>query len=608
MNLPSDITLTTLLRGAGMSLPQAASVVKGWWQLLRLKPDAAGSIGALLEDRARRWPDQCALRYLDQQWTYAQLNAWANQVAAVLAQRGIGPGDVVGILMDNRPECLVCVAATIKLGAIAGMLNHHQRDEVQAHSIESISPSLFIVDEVGAIALQSAGYGPGTPKDQSPCLEVMSTRQSPATPVGMISLAREVAGAATSNPDSTATVLLNQPCFYIFTSGTSGLPKASVMTHYRWMRAMAGVGHMTARLSRTDVLYLPLPLYHNNALTISWGAALSAGACLALSPRFSVSRFWDEAEQHGATAFCYIGEICRYLLERPASANDQAHGIQLALGNGLRADIWPRFQARFGIERIAEFYAASECNLVFVNAFNQEATAGFCPLTYAIVEVDHETATPHRTSSGQAIRVSKGGTGLLITEVDARKPFDGYKDRRASEQKLLRGLFTPDDCWFNTGDLVRDQGWRHMQFVDRLGDTYRWKGENVATTEVERAMDHFPQILESVVYGVALPHCDGRAGMAALRLRQEDGALRGQELAQHLFTHLPAYAVPLFLRLRQDQAITQTFKHRKGELKADGIDLARCSEPLFVLMERTQGYVPLTPELADQISRQSWRW
>jgi acyl-CoA synthetase (AMP-forming)/AMP-acid ligase II len=274
----------------------------------------------------------------------------------------------------------------------------------------------------------------------------------------------------------------------------------------------------------------------------------------------------------------------------------------------MRAEIWPRFQARFGIERIAEFYAASECNLVFVNAFNIEATAGFCPLPYAIIEVNRDAALPQRNPQGQAIKVEPGGTGLLITQVDDRQPFDGYSDAKASEQKLLRNLFAPGDCWFNTGDLVRDQGWRHMQFVDRLGDTFRWKGENVATTEVEEAIDRFDQVQESVVYGVQLPGCEGRAGMAALLLKEEQADLRGDDLARHLRALLPAYAVPLFVRLRQNHALTDTFKHRKGDLKNDGIDLAKCAEPLFVLLNAHQGYVPLTPEIAEKITSQHWRW
>ncbi|HET6788324.1 MAG TPA: long-chain-acyl-CoA synthetase [Aquabacterium sp.] len=591
----SRISLPSLLKGVASSLTGSASILKGLWWLLRLKPDMPHSIGALLEDRASRWPEHLALRFQDRQWTYAQFNAWVNQLAAVLRDRGIRAGDVVGILMDNSPECLACVAATVKLGAVAGMLNHHQRGQVLAHSIQAIHPALFLVDEAGTAALSSTEHDPASAHHRTPCLDVIALAQACAT-------------ASSDNPPETAQVLLRQRCFYIFTSGTSGLPKASVMTHYRWMRAMAGVGHTTARLGPEDVLYLPLPLYHNNALTISWGAALAGGACLALSRRFSASRFWDEAHRHGATAFCYIGEICRYLLERPPTPQDRSHQVTLALGNGLRADLWPQFQERFGIERVGEFYAASECNLVFVNVFNLQATAGFCPLTYAIIEVDTDSSEPLRDPRGRARSVPPGGVGLLVTQIDDRKPFDGYTDARASEQKVLRDLIEPGDCWFNTGDLVRDQGWRHVQFVDRLGDTFRWKGENVATREVESAIDGFPQVQESVVYGVQVPGCEGRAGMAALRLRDDEPTLHGEALAQHLRARLPRYAVPLFLRLRKDQSVTDTFKHRKGDLKTAGFDPAQCGEPVFVLHDSHQGYVPLTPEIAEQIHQQQWRW
>ncbi|MGH8458507.1 MAG: long-chain-acyl-CoA synthetase, partial [Nevskiales bacterium] len=501
------ISLAELLRGAVRGLPDGLAMQRGLWNLALAKPERKLSLGLMLEDRALRWPRQLALKFGDQQWTYAEFNAWVNRTAALFRKNGVGSGDVVGILSENRPGVMICAAAAAKLGAIAGMLNHNQRGEVLTHSIKLVKPKLIVVGEESVEALATTAYAPGA---QGVRHYWMGDAGSPAT--GYQDLAEVTAALSVDNPASTREVRMKQPCFYIFTSGTTGLPKASVMSHLRWVRSMAGVGQMAMRLRRQDVIYMPLPLYHNNALTVTWSAALGAGCCVALTRKFSVTRFWDEVRHYEATAFCYIGELCRYLLNQPPSPHDREHRVRVIVGNGLRPEIWDEFQQRFGIQHIAEFYGASECNLAFINAFGVRRTAGYCPLTYAVVEYDAEAEAPARDAQGQLRKVAKGGIGLLVTEVTDRLPYDGYTDPEASEKKLLRNAFKDGDCWFNTGDLVRDQGWRHIQFVDRVGDTFRWKGENVATTEVEAALTGFPQIEQAVVYGVELPGADGRAG------------------------------------------------------------------------------------------------
>ncbi|MCG8535742.1 MAG: AMP-binding protein, partial [Pseudomonadales bacterium] len=361
------------------------------------------------------------------------------------------------------------------------------------------------------------------------------------------------------------------------------------------------MGLLTARLRRSDVFYVPLPLYHNNALTVSWGSVLTSGACFALTRKFSVSKFWDEVQHFNATGFCYIGELCRYLLSRPKSPQDRLHKVRVVVGNGLRPEIWMEFKERFGIERICEFYGASECNLAFVNSFDVDCTAGFCPYPFSVVEVDPETEEPKRNPDGFMIKVPKGGVGLLITEISDLAPFDGYTDSSASNKKILRNVFKPDDQWFNTGDLVRDQGYRHIQFVDRLGDTFRWKGENVATTEVEAAFKHVEQVEQAVVYGVQIPNTDGRAGMAALTLEEHHEKFDVNHVAQILVDALPAYAIPLFLRIREEHEITGTFKNRKVELKKQAYDPAQVDEPLYRFDSEQKTYVPMDQDTYAKI-------
>ncbi|MFP5306822.1 MAG: long-chain-acyl-CoA synthetase [Gammaproteobacteria bacterium] len=585
-----------LFRGALRALPDTLTINRGLINLLRLSPDRQGSIGQVLERRAREQPDHPALRFEGRTWSYAEFNAWANRIAGVLRQQGVRHGDGVAILMENRAEVLACVAGTVKLGAIAGMLNHQQRGEALAHSLRLTRARVLIAGSECIEAVHSAGYGPG----EHAGMRWLWDGEGHA-PNGWLNLREVLPGAAATDPPETARVRLREPCFYIFTSGTTGLPKASVMSHYRWLRGMAGLGQMTLRLRRDDVLYCCLPLYHNNGLTVSWSVVLGAGATLALGRKFSASRFWDEVRESGATSFCYIGELCRYLLNRPPTPRDRDHKVRTIVGNGLRPEIWDLFQQRFGIERICEFYGASESNLAFANGFGLARTAGFCPLPFAIVEFDTDAEAPVRDARGFMHKVARGGVGLLITEVTDKAPFDGYTDAQATEAKLLRNVFKKGDCWFNTGDLVRDQGFHHIQFADRIGDTFRWKGENVATTEVEAAFSGFTGVEHAAVYGVQVPRADGRAGMAALSVAEPPTAATLAALARHLCAALPAYAVPLFLRIVGEHDTTSTFKFRKAALKQQGFDPQRISDPLYVLRDRNAGYEPLTPELYQQI-------
>ncbi|MDI3258322.1 MAG: long-chain-acyl-CoA synthetase [Sinobacteraceae bacterium] len=587
------IPLRELARGVVRSLPEAWRGSRGAWNLLWLKPERPGSIGRLLERQARRHPGRIALRFEDRQWTYAQFNAWANRCAALFRSQGVKAGDAVGILMENRPEVLACVAGAVKLGAVAAMLNTQQHGQALTHSLALVQPKLLVVGEECRGALEST---PWTPRGNSS--PVYFWDGPGAAPEGYRALAAACEALPSTDPPETAQVRLRQPCFYIFTSGTTGLPKASVMTHYRWLRGMAGLGQMALRLTPEDVFYCALPLYHNNALTVSWGAALGAGCTLALARKFSARRFWDDVRDSGATAFCYIGELCRYLLNQPETPRDREHRVRLMVGNGLRPELWEAFERRFGIERIYEFYGASEANIAFVNAFGLPRTAGFCPLSYAIVQYDGEREAPVRGADGYMRRVARGEVGLLLAEVTDRSPFDGYTEKDASEEKLLHDVFRRGDRWFNTGDLVRDQGYRHIQFVDRLGDTFRWKGENVATTEVEAALNRFPGVTQAVVYGVQIPGTEGRAGMAALTLA---GPLDGRRLAQHLREALPDYAVPRFLRLREEHDTTGTFKYRKTALKREGFDPGKIPEPLYVLLDPARGYQPLDAQIHQRI-------
>ena len=562
-------------------LADAPVMIRGVLTGLLARPTSKTSIGKVFQERAARFGDRVFIRFGEQQLTYREANATANRYAAVLAARGVGRGDVVGIMLRNSPNAVLMMLAAVKCGAVAGMLNYHQRGEVLAHSLGLLDAKVLIVESDLVDTVDECG-APGV------------------APTTIEEVQRLAATAPTTNPASASAVLAKDTAFYIFTSGTTGHPKASVMTHRRWLAALGAFGGLGLRLKGSDTLYSCLPLYHNNALTVAVGSVINSGSTLALGKSFSASKFWDEVIASRATAFIYIGEICRYLLNQPPKPTDRAHKVRLIAGNGLRPEIWDEFTSRFGIARVCEFYAASESNAAFINIFNVPKSTGISPTPLAYVRYDHDTGAPLRGGDGRVQRVPAGEPGLLLSPVNRLQPFDGYTDPAASEKKLVRNAFRDGDCWFNTGDLMSPQGMNHAAFVDRLGDTFRWKGENVATTEVERALGSDKSVEECTVFGVEIPRTGGRAGMAAVKLR--DGAeFDGKALAHTVYDQLPTYALPLFLRVVEAMEHTTTFKSRKVDLRdeAYGPDI---EDPLYVLAGRDEGYVPFYDGYPDEVA------
>ena len=580
--------------GARVSLTEIASrvpgvladmpvIVRGAVTGLLPQRNSKKSIGTVFQERAARYGDRVFLRFGDQRMTYREANATANRYAAVLAAHGVGHGDVVAIMVRNSPNAVLAMLAAVKCGAIAGMLNYHQRGEVLAYSLGLLDAKVLIAETDLVSAVTECGAAGAT--DNTLTVD---------------DLERFAVSAPATNPASASAVRAKDTAFYIFTSGTTGFPKASVMTHYRWLKALGAFGGLGLRLKGADTLYCCLPLYHNNALTVAVSSVLTSGATLALGKSFSASRFWDEVIANNATAFIYIGEICRYLLNQPPKPTDRKHKVRVIAGNGLRPEIWEEFTTRFGIARVCEFYAASEGTTAFINIFNVPKSTGISPLPLAYVEYDPDTGAPLRDESGRVRRVPAGQPGLLLSPVNKLQPFDGYTDQAASEKKLVRNAFRDGDCWFNTGDVMSPQGMFHAAFVDRLGDTFRWKGENVATTEVEAALSSDPAIEECTVYGVEVPRTGGRAGMGAVKLR-EGAEFDGKSLARAVYDKLPAYALPLFVRVVESLEHTTTFKSRKVELRdqAYGPDV---KDPLYVLAGRDEGYVPFFDEYPDEVA------
>jgi fatty-acyl-CoA synthase/citronellyl-CoA synthetase len=570
--------------------------------LLTTRPTDEISMVDYLQRHAEERPNAIALKFEDRQISWGELNAKANQMAHYFQSRGVKYGDRVALNVENRPELLFSVAACLKLGAIAGMVNTGQTNEALAHSLRLIDPSLIVVGSECLANMETVSdMIEGHHSDK---LLYIADAGHDGLPEGYQDLMALIAEQSVDNPTPSQTLTLGTPIYYIFTSGTTGLPKASITTHMKVFRAGLQFGVNVMSLTEKDTYYCALPLYHSNALVVGFGSCLCGGATMALRRKFSASQFWEDCIKFEATAAIYIGELLRYLLAQPERESDRAHNVTRVLGNGLRPDIWMQFKNRFGISRVHEFYGASEGNTGFVNIFNFDKTVGWSPgygKDWEVVSYNVDEDLPVRGADDLMERVSTGNTGLLIMEISEKNPFDGYTDAQASEKKILRDVFKKGDAWFNSGDLVVKQKHGHIQFGDRIGDTFRWQGENVATTEVESTIMKWPEIEDAVVYGVTIPNRDGRCGMLYLT-QKEAGQIDLDGLAAHMRENLPPYAVPRFIRIGQKVDVTGTFKFQKSKLKSSAYKVSEVDgDALHLLARDADAVVPLTAEIQTQI-------
>jgi fatty-acyl-CoA synthase len=508
--------------------------------------------------------------------------------------------------MENRAEYIATWAGLAKLGVTAALVNTHLAGKALAHAIATSGARHLVIGE------ECLERFAGAPAPAEP-LEVWVARDPEAPraawPAGVHDLEAALASQSDANPDPAlrAGLVAGDDLFYIYTSGTTGLPKAARFSHLRFL-AMGDVSAFALALRPGDVHYCALPLYHSAGGAMLVGSVLSAGAVIALRRKFSASRFWDDIRRHRATCFQYIGELCRYLLQQPPRRDDREHGVRAMIGNGLRADVWQAFQERFAVPMVREFYGATEGNIAIMNFENKVGSVGRYPwklLSNArIVRYDHDADAPVRGPDGRCIECGVDEVGELIGRLPSRKNdaagrFEGYTSKEATERKLLRDVFKPGDAWFRSGDLLRSDRDGFFYFIDRIGDTFRWKGENVSTQEVAEQLAAFPGLHMVNVYGVALPGSDGRAGMAALVVAP-DSRFDGAAFFEHV-QGLPRYAAPIFVRLLPEQETTGTFKIRKVDLQREGFDPGSISDPLFVRDDAARAYVPLSKELAAEI-------
>ena len=565
----------------------------------RIEDDPHGTLPVLIERAALERGSLPALAARDRSLTYQQLAARANQFARWGLAQGVKAGETVALFMPNNSDYVAVWLGLSRIGAIVALINTQLSAEALAHSIQVAAPRIILVGAELAPTLVSVRtrLGDASCWVLGPCREDLVALE-PA----LAQLSGEVLRTG-EHPAPT----LDATALYIYTSGTTGLPKAAKVTHYRVMRwSLWFAGLLDTRPG--DRLYDCLPLYHSVGGVVAVGAALAGGAAVVIRPRFSASDFWRDVCEERCTLFQYIGELCRYLVNAPPHPLETAHSLRLACGNGLRADVWDRFKSRFRIPRILEYYASTEGNFSLYNCEGRAGSIGRIPsylahrLPVTLARFDFDTGEPSRNAAGFCERcgVDEAGEALGWIPEDGRAGrFEGYADAEATRHKVLRNVFKTGDAWYRTGDLMRRDADGFFYFVDRVGETYRWKGENVSTAEVLSVLSVAEGVREGVVFGVKVPNTEGRAGMAALVVD------RGFDLgALHdlIAERLPAYARPLFLRVLPELESTGTFKPRTRDLESAGFDPARIADPLYLDDPRVRAYVPLDAALYASIA------
>ena len=575
------------------------SPLKAWVRALErtagIERDRSLTLPVLIERLAERFADAPALLSPDAALSYRGLAAACHRYARWGLVRGLGSGDTVCLVMANCPDYLAIWLGLCRIGATVALINTNLRGALLAHSLNLVAPRHVIAgaslaEPVRAVRpLLAAGVecwvsGPGG-------------GDLPRLDEAMAGLA----GDALRDDEAPAPSLADR-ALCIYTSGTTGLPKAANVSHFRlmqWSHWFAGL----MDVQPTDRMYDYLPLYHSVGGVVATGATLVGGGAVVLRERFSASSFWQDVVAERCTVFQYIGELCRYLLASPPQAQESQHALRLACGNGLRGDVWREFERRFRIPQILEYYAATEGNFSLYNCEGRAGAIGRIPpflahrLPVALVKFDLEAQAPARDASGRCVRCAPQEPGEALGQILAENGathFEGYTDEAASASKILRDVFAPGDAWYRTGDLMRQDEQGFFYFVDRVGDTFRWKGENVSTTEIAEVIAACPGVADATVYGVSVPGTEGRAGMAALV------AAKGFELAElrrALAARLPDYARPLFVRIVSALELTGTFKLRKQELALEGYDPARVRDALYIDDPARGAYVPLDAEL-----------
>ncbi|XP_063983453.1 long-chain fatty acid transport protein 4 isoform X1 [Diachasmimorpha longicaudata] len=573
-----------------------------WWMRCNEKKNI--SVADIFRQHVVKHPNKPCLICEDQEWTFQEIEDLSNKVATIFKNHGYRKGDTVALLMENRPEYVAIWLGLAKLGIVIPFINTYLRKSSLLHSvnISKCQALIFSVELAEAV------------KDIAPSLDAKiglyrfgGEAGADASGLKEKDLSALVADTSSVPPVIQEKGNYKDKLLYIYTSGTTGLPKAAVITNYKFM-FIAGAIHFLAAFRSSDRFYAPLPLYHTAGGIMSIGQTLLYGATTIIRKKFSASAYFDDCRKYNCTVAQYIGEMCRYILAVAPKPEDSQHNIRTIFGNGLRPQIWKEFVNRFKISDVKEFYGATEGNANIVNSDNTVGAIGFVsrivPQLYpiSIIKVDSD-GEPIRNAKGLCIPCEPNEPGVFIGKIIPNNPhraFLGYVDEKASERKVVNNVFVKGDSAFLSGDIVVADELGYLYFKDRTGDTFRWKGENVSTSEVEAIVSNLVNYRDCMVYGVEVKGAEGKAGMVAIY--DENGTLDVNQLAQSIREHLPVYARPQFVRILTKIDLTGTFKLKKKDLQEDGYDPNKSNDKLYYLDPKS-GYLALTSQEYDQIQQ-----
>ncbi|MFW9876790.1 MAG: long-chain-acyl-CoA synthetase [Candidatus Thorarchaeota archaeon] len=573
--------------------PKEAAV----WNLFRevmnnLMRNPNQSIGTRIEQLAEEKPKEKVLFYEDVSWTWEAFNEECNRVANYFLDLGLKRGDTVALMLENSPEYLFFVTGINKIQGISALINYNQRKLALTHSFNVAKAKWIVVDGNCLPFLNEVVDTLNYRTDQ-----IFVINNPKEIKHNYVKLIEKLKLISSDNPKSTSDSILRETALYIYTSGTTGLPKAVIMQNFR-LYTQASILYAIASLTPDDIIYIPTPLYHNVGIGCSWMKANLLGAKVALRKNFSATEFWKDIQKFNATYFMYVGEIPRYLLNQPPSEHEKNHTLKKMLGLGLRKEIWEQFQARFKVDHIYEFYGSTEGHRPLFNVDEVPGMIGRNNMAgFAIAKVDPNTGEFFRNEKGYCIKCKSGDIGMGLIKLEVRGVFTGYKDREKTEKKIMHNVFRKNDNYFNTGDMMKLHENLWVSFVDRFGDTFRWKGENVSTLEVEAVLNSFQPIKLSSVYGVTIPNTEGKAGMAAIKL---DSSINFDidEFSQFVLSSLPKYSIPIFIRIIEKvETTTSSFKIVKTNFCKEMYDLNLVKDPILFWDSSTKKYVPLTETL-----------
>ena len=566
----------------------------------KLDKNKSLTVPDMIEESIDKFPNNIAIEFEDKSYTYLDLDKESNQVANWAIKKGYKTGDVVALLMENKPEFIFIWLGLSKLGITIACLNNNIKSKSLAHCIQtSKSKSLILSSDL----IDNYSSAEDLIDDQ------LSVYVSGDKVQGFENIDDDNE-KNTNRPNSSIrkTLTNSESLFYIYTSGTTGLPKASNFSHQKFAVG-SGLQMFSLNMKSTDKTYLVLPLYHATGGVVGLGSTLFTGGTVVLRKKFSVEKFWEDCAKYNVTVITYIGELFRYLISAPKNEFEKQHNIRGMYGNGLRPDVWKVVQDRFGINNIIEFYGASEGNVSLTNVDSRFGSIGRIPpyaknaLPTKIVKFDVVNEKVVRNEDGFCIECEDDEAGevigLIPNEDKFSGKFEGYTDKEATAKKILKDVFEKGDQWFSSGDLLKRDKDGYYYFVDRIGDTFRWKSENVATSEVSEAISTFAGVKEANVYGVLVPGEDGRAGMASI-VPGEEFSING--LYEHLSQHLPKYSIPVFIRISKEIEVTGTFKYKKTDLVKDGFDPSVVKDQMYYASTSENDYIDLDVNVFKKIS------